>query len=406
MKIFVLMVLLISNCYSFEYRFEGDSTIEARTFKKDRLLQTKDHSISNKTAIKWRAKHENYSSEIRGFVRKDLSQKSRNVSILEEFSISYEQNSYEISLGSKMFNWSALEAFHPVDNINARNYDSNVESPEKVGQNVLQYTKLIGESIVWDFYYMPDFRHSKLTKKDSRLGFGGLDFNNYKLYQDDKNSTNSSSKDQWGLRYQRNFEGGDISFHYLDFVDKNHFLIQKNGIGLQVLSPSVRQFGGTLQQLFGEYTFKVEAAYRDYANDTLLKLNNIEDHLQLALGLEKTLYHDNSQETTFIAEIQNIFGVNERVRQSLDFFQRDILFGFRHSFNDVMGKELSASIILDLEESKQILVSTTWSQRLSDISKIKFHLRYIDAYPNVTAPVGLQHLNQDHQMMLEYIRYF
>lgn len=406
MKNLLVLLILITPVFSFQYRFEGETSIEARIFKKDRLASTKDHSFANKTAIKWRGKHENYSAEIRGFARRDFSQKSRDVSILEEFSLSYEENSYEIKIGSKMFNWSALEAFHPVDNVNSRNYDSNVESPEKIGQNVIQYKKLIGESIVWDFYYMPDFRHSKLTGKDSRLGFGSFDFNNYKLYQGNNQSTNSSSRDQFGVRYQRNFEGGDISFHYLDFIDKTHFLVQPNGTGLQALFPMVKQYGGTLQQIFGEYTLKVEAAYRDYDNDATLIASGIEDHLQLAMGIEKTIYHDNSQETTWILEGQNIFGVDEKSRQSLDFFQRDILLGFRHSFNDVMSKELSGSIIVDLEESKQILISTTWAQRLSDVSKFKFHLRMIDAYPNTKVPVGLQHLNQDHQVMVEYIRFF
>ncbi|MCJ8346744.1 hypothetical protein MJH12_14470 [bacterium] len=406
MKKLLILSLLTSSNFAFEYRFEGESTLEARVFKKDRLSSTKDHSIANKTSLKWRAKQDNYSAEIRGFVRRDFSQKSRDVSILEEFSMSYEGNSYEISLGSKMFNWSALEAFHPVDNINARNYDSNVESPEKIGQNVVQYSKLIGESIVWDFYYMPDFRHPKLTGKDSRLSFSGVDFNNYSQILSNGSYSNSSSKDQWGLRYQRNFEGGDISFHYMDFVDKNHFLEQPNGNGLQASFAAVKQFGGTLQQILGEYTLKVEAAYLYYADFSLLNANSLEDHFQLPVGLEKTSYHDNSQETVWIVEAQNIFGVDEKVRLALDPFQRDILFGFRHSFNDVMSKELSGSIIIDLEESKQILISTTWAQRLSDTSKFKFHLRMIDAYANGQNPVGLQNLNQDHQVLMEYIRYF
>ena len=39
-------------------------------------------------------------------------------------------------------------------------------------------------------------------------------------------------------------------------------------------------------------------------------MGSLEDHFQLAVGLEKTSYHDNSQAPVWIVEAQNIFGVD------------------------------------------------------------------------------------------------
>ena len=101
-----------------------------------------------------------------------------------------------------------------------------------------------------------------------------------------------------------------------------------------------------------------------------------------------------------------MFGVDKDERAELSIFQRDILFGLRHVFNDVMGKEIFASVVADLERDNERLYNITYSQRLSDQWKIKGGVRVYDAPQKETLPKGLEIFDKDNTFSITLSRFF
>ena len=83
-----------------------------------------------------------------------------------------QEERYKVLAGYKVFNWSATEAFHPVDTINSRNNDGDLESLEKKGELTLEFEAAILEDGLLNFYYWPRFEDPEFPGKNSRVGTG------------------------------------------------------------------------------------------------------------------------------------------------------------------------------------------------------------------------------------------
>ena len=132
-----------------------------------------------------------------------------------------------------------------------------------------------------------------------------------------------------------------------------------------------------------------------------------EDHLEAAFGLEYIWAHEESgSETNFIFEGTGIFGPNEANRAAMGVFQRDIMVGLRHAFNDDVGREIFFSFFMDIERDHEYLFNFSYTRRLTDEWKVKTGVRYYDAPVKGAAPRGLETLHNDNHIFLNLIRYF
>jgi hypothetical protein len=71
-----------------------------------------------------------------------------------------------------------------------------------------------------------------------------------------------------------------------------------------------------------------------------------------------------------------------------------------------MGKEIFASVIMDLERDSEFLFSANYTQRLSDNWKVKFGVRAYEAPQKGVIPRGLEVFHGDNHIHFTLKRFF
>ena len=88
---------------------------------------------------------------------------------------------------------------------------------------------------------------------------------------------------------------------------------------------------------------------------------------------------------------------------SLGPFQNDLLLAHRYSWNDKEGTEIFTGVIVDLDDSKDILGSLEFKQRIFDEWTTKLSLRVIEAS---SGDEGLRNLEKNDHVSLWLSRHF
>ena len=392
------------------WKSQGEIAYEARGFTDDHIDSTEDwnQGVFARLDTSWRKGP--WRMSLRGFGRVDSEDDSRNIAALEEAWVGFRKRGWEAILGFQMVNWTATEAFHPADVVNSRNLDSDLERPEKLGELMLSVRRRIADGGL-TLYYLPRFEEPRLPEASNRLSFAppGTSIGDALWLDDDGSLSGSNSGSQWGFRFTQTLGDADISVHYLDHMDRLNPAFQLDFLAGEVVPvyQRVEDFGATWLQIFGALIVKVEYAYKDFADQTgaLAALQQV-DHQAGAFGFEYSWTGGAGWETTLLLEGQSILDTSEEERYALSAFQRDILVGWRHSWNDVMGRQLLATFIFDTERSNEYLFNASYEQRLSDTWKIRGGVRYIDAAPKDVFPIGLENLDEDNQVFLTVSRFF
>lgn len=400
--------MIASSSYA-EWTSLGEIRYELRAFKDDHQDTTKDLGSALFSRLEAKYKKNNLSAKFRGFARSDQKDHTRDLFALEEAYLAYQLKKWRFKLGYQLLNWSATEAFHPVDILNSRNFDSNVENAEKLGEFIAsaQY-RYSGGSLT--AMVMPEFISPRYPQQASRLGFGTNIGRGLIKEEEGVSYANDPYTFQGGLVWNQRLGSADLSVQFIHHINRDQPLFTfYNGEVRPVFLP-VTQYGVNYQQNIDSWLIKLEAAYRDYENylvpTTMGGFATNLDHTQIALGLEYNLGFSSGSELTFLLEGQTIpdLGKLERARHSL--FQRDLLFGLRYAFNDPMAKEIFASVLGDLEWGHEYLVNMSYSQRLNDYWKIKLGFRYIDAPQKGLFVQGLEYLHGDHEGYFHLSRFF
>ena len=405
------------------WKGQGEIALESRLFKNDHDSLTEDNGLSVFSRIEAAYEKDTIKMVLRGFSRIDQKDQDRDFIALEDayVQLSFKQNRHlKVSFGSKLFNWSATEAFHPADVINSRNYDSDIEQLEKKGEFFFSITNKIFDMYT-TLYFFPHYESPEFPGKHSRTGYG------YQLEKPvwvEGNNQDDIKQDPWGFQggigISKSFDNSDLFFHIIYHMDRDRPLIESkinissSGISYSLIPHYFRvlQYGVTYQHAFKNFVFKYESAYRDYISDdfeiqTVRGIQKQKDHGLTALGLEFPFSYENGQETFIFWETQYLWGTNGEQREELNVFQNDMMLGFRHAINDMMGKEIYGSIIFDLERNKELVYALKYTQRLSDIWKIKLGFRIYDAPVKQGSPIiGLQSLHDDNFIYFNLIRYF
>ncbi len=360
-------------------------------------------------------------AQFSGFGRLDSRDKERNFLFVEDFytSIFFEGEQYfSAGVGHRVYNWSAMEAFHPTDIINGRNLDSDVENFEKRGELSLELEYSRGDNqfklFVWPY---PAF--NKYPSSKSRAGTG--------VSIEDHALANSSGlqterwQTGWGFLGNFNILDADVSMHWIYTYDRAHPLIgyETQTIFGNVLPTGnlksfyglVHQFGGTISRPINELMVKLEMVYRDYVNaDNIYTTNGIrqfESHGEIAFGLEYSIEVESlGHDVTLFGEVNTLTGLKEEIALQTSVFQKDLLMGMRWNFNDANAKEISLISILDLDQISEKAIIGSYSQRLDDFWKLKLGMRYYDAKDENGISSGFEAYHEDHLVYTNLIRYF
>lgn len=425
MKAFLLVLLFPSALYA-DFSSMGEVALEYRQFKDDDKNTTEDTGIAVFSRLESSYEGESYSHTLRGFARIDERESSRNLMWIEDAYAAYfldAEKLWRLSLGYKIFNWTALEAFRPADTVNSRNYDAPLERPEKRGELALELEMPLYQGAI-TFSFFPRTENPHYPGSASRLGLGFLPAE--PVWVDGREVKDDQWQTQFAIRVNQLLADADVSVHVLHHYDRQFPVLGTNDYSVIMgnLVPNqgvasmnvphyykVTQVGGTIQYpFFDGWIFKTEAAHRSFKKDlevlTVSGLTKPIDHTDVAIGFEYGTSHEDGSETTFFLEGERFFGVNKEERARLSVFQSDVFIGFRHARNDIMGTEFLLSAIVDTERTHEKLYHFQASRRLSDEWKIGTVIRIFDAKQEGTRAVGLETLDQDHHISLTLSRFF
>jgi len=138
---------------------QGEVAFEFRKFKDDNVATTKDTGAAIFTRLETKYESDVSKHVLRFFSRVDPKDSDRDFVTFEDAYLSNrlgESQGIKVLAGYKLFNWTATEAFHPADQINSRNYDSDLENLEKKGELTVElaFDTPVG---ALSFFYWPRF---------------------------------------------------------------------------------------------------------------------------------------------------------------------------------------------------------------------------------------------------------
>ncbi len=392
----------------FSISSDGEVRIESRQFENDNKTHTKDYNLGIFTRLKIRAEHGNWKEFVKMVARADNYDPSRSIFFFEEAYVQYTNGGFGLTLGSQTITWSATEAFHPADIINSRNFDSNLENAEKIGEPMLTLAYAGGDSKI-SLMFMPMLIKPVLPAMSNRLSFSN-DFPTLKPQLINRNGkvAESEFETQYAARFEHTFSDADISLHYVDHIDRSTPIIRITPFGVAPIYLPVKQIGGTFQMVAGDWVYKAEVGNRSYMsfeNSAFGKLN-IPDHTQVAFGVEYGWAIGSGAEIAWVLEGQHLLGITKEERAGISIFQNDILFGMRFALNDIYNQEYFISAIHDLERESENLLNLDYKRRVSDMWTMNLGIRVIKAPPKGQIPVGLELLDGASQAYLNLTRYF
>lgn len=421
--IFLLIPLMAFTQEAGTWSGQGEVGFEYRRFESDSDIQNADTGVAILSRVQSSFETDIYRHVFRAFGRVDQKDNDRSNVIVEDgyFSMLFgEGSNWKVLAGYKLFNWTATEAFHPADQINSRNYDSNFESLEKKGEVTIELERTL-ESGSFALYFFPKFEDPIFPGNRSRLGFGA-DLERVVWVDGGDATTNQNWGVQFGGRLSFTLLEADFSFHFLHHLDRSFPVIGTHRYTLVGSTPfptafpttpyyyRSNQVGMTAVLPYESFLFKLEAASRQFDNDlfiyTLNGLRRPEDNTEVALGTEWSIALESGAETYFYLESQMMFGPEESRINEMSLFQSDVFLGLRYAFNDIMGKEIFFSTILDVKRKHEYLFNLSYSQRLSDIWKIKAGLRHYDAPQKGATVTGMELYDGDSYAHITVTRFF
>ena len=398
-----------------EWTSQGEVTIESRIFTPDNDARTKDQGFGLFSRISAAGKSGVWEASFGGMGRVDGIDRDRDVVQFEDTWVGARNDNWTLRGGFQILNWGVHEIFKPSDFINSRNYDSDVERPEKKGELMVSIARRVYKGQLTAFW-MPRYEPPHLPGSSSRLNFappGTAIGNPVWVERNGTISTNNYGLAQGGARLTQHLLGADFSLYSVYHMDRWQPAIATNNttFAFHPLYFKVLQSGATYTQVFGSWIVKWDMAYRKFdAPSTVPGFSSAtrKDHFITAAGVEYNWAHSNGSDSTFYLEAQNIWGTTQAERQALHLFQRDLFAGYRYAFNDADGKDITAVCIFDAEfqTTHQIFFNLSYGQRLTDTWKIRGGFRLVDAPQKHTVPIGLESLDRSHLAFINLTRSF
>ena len=389
-----------------KWKSQGQLALEARTFSDDANPLTVDQGIGLFGRLELEHKHKPFREKARLYGRLDQRDMSRTILVVEALWAEWDMGPLELRVGMDILNWSATEAFHPADIINARNIDSDAENYEKLGEPMVQLSTRIGRGTLTGIF-MPFYSEPILPSSRSRLNFmpPGIEPTELETLRLDYRGqlTDSRFGPQGALRFTQTIGDADLDLHVVHHMDRSQpeVLFDLATGSIHPVFRAVTQVGGTYQHVLDAFVFKLEAGYRWFVEPeggtTIYGPLQERNHLQVAVGGEYGIVTDSDVEHTFILEAQSVFGVDEDIRRSLQLFQRDALLGYRITLGDVNSTEILVSMIVDIEDPEFVFLNANFRQRFLETWSISAGARMLfspdtPSTGGINVPPGASHV--------------
>ena len=193
---------------------QGEVTFENRKFERDNNNLTYDDNFAIFARAKVEFEENGFLGVLSLYGRADSKDKERSQYVIEDAYGAYtfgEEESFKVLGGYKLFNWSDLEAFHPADVVNSKNYDGEIENLEKKGELTIEAEYVVGEGTI-NFYYWPRVEKPVFPSTRSRTGVNfGTPFKDPVWVNGKDAGTNSKWQPQYGVRFTQTVEDLDFA---------------------------------------------------------------------------------------------------------------------------------------------------------------------------------------------------
>ncbi len=368
---------------------EGSFTLETRQFESD----GDDGTYENQRSLLWEHKTE-VVEESNGLVfgvkgRYDDQDHKRNITWPEDLYFYQKNQSFKFVVGYQIFNYSYMEAFNPLDILNARQYDTSILNAEKMGELSLGL-----ETYVFDgdlkLYLLPRPAKPYFPSSSSRLR-ADLDQVSVAWLGGDVDS--SEWDDHFLLSFERSFDSFDAQFLVSKNIDRRKVLVGTTDyqeISGNIFPKADADFalyfseqlitGAIVVYNFESFQVKSGFASHTYIPDTEILTNSgltsFEDYSELVLGAEVPISHANGFDSTVFVEYQKIIPDSVSATGAL---QNDVFLAWKLNFNDPTGTEIKTAMTYDVSGNEEGFVQADFSRRyLSDFKYTIGILSYLN----------------------------
>ncbi len=353
------------------WKTSGEVAFEGRAFVvPDHRSDTRDWGAGIFGRLSLAGGDDHFAVKARGYGRADSQDPGRSLAVLEELWAEARSASFALRVGFDVLNWSATEAFHPADVVNARNFDSDFERYEKIGEPMaaLSYRWETGNVTA---YWFPHHSFPIFPSPASRLNPfpQGIPLGGTWILGRDGHLTGDRLGLQGALRLSQKIGSADVSLHAISHMDHTQpeLVFDPATKDLHPLLRYVTQVGGTYQQVLEPFVLKLEAAYRKFSNpagdDPRLAALPNRDHFEIAAGIEYGWLWGRA-ESTLILEGQSFFGAPEGVLRSTSLLWRDALVGYRLALGDTASTTFTFFGIVDVDDPTQFFLLGSVERRV------------------------------------------
>lgn len=333
---------------------------DSRFFSDDREFQ---NSVLFEPEFYWASESGDDSITVELFGRYDDLDDERSHGDIREFSWLHVGNGWETRVGiSKVF-WGVTESNHLVDVINQTDLVESPDGEQKLGQPLLQFTKIQNWGVI-DAFVLPYFRERTFPGVDGRLnGLLPIDTDTAS-YESDREEKHID----YSVRYSHSIDAFDFGVSYFNGTNRDPHLRPLHSdtptVVLQPYYDQMQQLGVDVQATLGDWLWKFEGIYRE---------DSVRDFGAFTAGFEYTLVGvaDSSIDIGLLTEVSR----DSRNDQAPTPAEEDIFLGSRFVFNDSQSSELLLGYSHALDNSNSYMAFVEASRRLGNAWRLTVDAR-------------------------------
>lgn len=389
-KWIALFILISNTSHAEEILVEGNLKIETRQFVDDNNDETFETQYGLLGNINIEKEFKDSEIRVSASGRYDVKDSSRQKIWAEDVYFKYTTPSSTYLFGYKIFNLSYMEAFNSLDVMNAKIFDVSIVKAQKLGELALGGdTSFLNGT--FSLYFLPNPTRPFLPGTESRLNLAQELNRSIFLGTSD---SESDWDDHFFAMYEKTFDRFDAQFVFHKGIDRTRVIIGTSDFTIsgETAIPNTLDFltpyyyerylsGASIVYNFDEFQIKSSFSYSYYlSNQDIFTLEGMKapvDHSTGALGFEKNLSHLNNLDSQVFIEYQYQWLADEGFRSDFA-LQNDLFVAWKLALNDLNSKEITVSLMRNLESKSEGFNQINFSQRIFLDQKIELgYLAYI-----------------------------
>ncbi len=372
--LFISVTAMANPLNSKYWKSSFNLSMDSRIFSDDNKNSTNDQHLSLLGELKTRYKGSFISLRMEGKFLIDQYDEDRSYHKFTDAYANFKLTPFRLFAGYRIYNYSVLEFFHPMDFINARSVEISPTQFERFGELSAGLSVNLGTFNLEAVAFL-DSSDNVFPGANNRMNPSSVTLGASKFLNDNARPEDEPNTPGFLFKLKQSTDVIDYSIYYFSLVDKRrNSPYVENITDIRPLYFINSGFGVTAEIEAYEYLFKIEASSNSYKEKfsesvPILGPQNYkkDDHIELAFGLEKSYPAMKGHEITALLEYSLIIPKESSVESNeIGLFQNDLAIGFRYSLNDINSSNLDFFFITDNENPSEYVAQISWSSRLSD----------------------------------------